>query len=245
MAALSLPTQNHPIAGTQTIDKVWYEFLTRLAARVSADDAAAQAEIDALRAQVEGGDSTVLRISENLSDVADVSEAQGNIGMAWVRVSAGSAASDVSEIDIPLVGAYRAFDLLIHEIVVSGPPVAVNLRLSLDGGTTYEAAAYNYATRQLSDTAALTTISSSSAAQMFLGNAGSVAAEGVSFSVRLHMTADHYPRAEVSGYGVIGGQGYHYKGGGALESTGVPTHARILLASGTITSCTWTLLGLR
>lgn len=245
MAALSLPTQSHPIAGTQTIDKVWYEFLTRLAARVSADDAAAQAQIDALKEQVEGGDSTVLRISENLADVADVSEAQGNLGMAWVRVAAGSAVSGVSEIDIPLEGEYRAFDLLVHEIVASGSPLSVFLRLSLDGGATYEAAAYNYAVRQLSDTAGLTTGNSASAAQVFLFSTGSVAEEGMSGTVRLHMAAGRYPRVEVSGYGLIAGQGYHYKGGGALEVAGVPTHARLLLSSGSITSCTWTLMGLR
>ena len=245
MAQLGLPLHNHPIAGAQPIDKQWYEFLKRLVARIDTDDAAAQAEIDALRAQVEGGDSTVLRISENLSDVADVSEAQGNIGMAWVRVAAGSAASGVSEIDIPLVGAYRAFELMIHQIVLSGSPIAVQLRLSLDGGATFETAAYNYAVRQVTEAGAVSSFAGAAGGQVFLANAGSVPEEGATVSLRLHCIADKYPRAEISSYGYTAGVGAAYKGGCALDVAGIPSALRVFPASGTITSCTWTLLGLR
>lgn len=245
--ATPLPKHSAPFVDPKSglINQQWYEFLDGFTRDLKRESEARAAAITALEDEIASGDGTVMLKDANLSDVADVSEAQGNIGMAWVRVSAGSAASGVSEIDIPLTGEYRAFDLLIHEIVVSSASAAVYLRLSLDGGSTYEAAAYNYATRQLSDTAGIVTGNSASAAQLFLFNSGSVAEEGMSGTVRLHMAAGHYPRAEVSGYGLIAGQGLHYKGGGALEVAGVPTHVRILLGAGTITSCTWTLMGLR
>lgn len=203
-------------------------------------------------------DTTPDRIADRMGSYdssADTGKGIPPWAVAGMAVLATGALSAQATLDIPLdttgYSNFKNFKLILTNIVPVTDAANLYLRISDDGGSTFEADASDYAwvnnTAQLATTPSAGSVGDGADAQVvLLGTVDNVAGDGACVEIMIFnpaATTKTWMKWEgtfVSGSGAVA----HITGGGRNLVASAVTDIRILFSTGNISTGNWTLIGI-
>lgn len=198
---------------------------------------------------------TDVALADGGTGASTAAGARTNLGVPEVLLTS-STVSAAATLDIVLTSytGYRAIRFVLTEFLPATDGVSLYMRLSTDGGSSYDASGYNYTAVNQSDGSAQNEDQSGSANQIVLtgtsapGLIGNAATEGYSGEITLYHpeSATLWPRVKHDGVGIDSNatpRGVRFWGHGAREAAQNTDAVRFLFSSGNITSGKYAVVG--
>ncbi len=167
-------------------------------------------------------------------------------------LTSGTVAAATLDIVLTSYTAYRGIKIFLSGLIPATDGVTLLMRFSTDGGSTYDAAGYNYVTNAWDDTGFNNLSVSGSATSIFITTAsviGNGATEGYNgeFTLMAQTSTALWARVFHSGYYISASAtpaGNYVTGGGARETAQDTDAVRFLFSSGNIASGSYAVYGL-
>jgi hypothetical protein len=199
-----------------------------------------------------GGGSGDLVAANNLSDVDDAKTSCDNLGVGLRKLASGTVTSAAS-LEIALPAGYRSYELRLSNFVPATDNVALNLRTSSNGGSSFDSGASDYQSVTFSPFASGAAATSSAstggnalAAMSIAWVVGNETDEGCSVVVSILDPADTaaMTRFQWLGSGLnLSGNIVAHTGAGCRNAAADVDAVQLLFSSGNIASGKWTLYG--